>query len=171
MMKLLAETDPTLNFPVEEEFDFYKSDIDPGVLSREMFETMIVNNGIGLAAPQIGLRYRVFVMIMNSYNSSKPTACFNPKIITYSENCHKAEEGCLSFPNLYLKVSRSASITAEWQNEFGELKSLNLYGIEARCFQHELDHLNGITFISKVGKTSLILARSKRKTLSRRSNT
>jgi peptide deformylase len=87
--------------------------------------------------------------------------CINPKILESSEEKIKDVEGCLSFPGLSLKVDRAESITAEWTDENGELKRAILRGVTARCFQHELDHMNGIKFTEHVGPVALKMAKQK----------
>lgn len=159
MLRLVSEFDSTLTHKIEEDFSFLNPDTDPNELERFMIKFMIDHNGIGLAAPQIGLPHRVFVM----GDSDTAIAYYNPNIVTISKTTETLEEGCLSFPGLYLKIKRPTYIVAEYQNSSGDLCRKSFYGIEARCFSHELDHLNGIVFTSKVGKTSLSLAKSRRK--------
>jgi len=105
------------------------------------------SNGIGLAANQMGITQRFFSIGHDSFDVfKKPAILYNARIITASEEQEIGEEGCLSFPNTYYNVYRAVQIEAEWQNMKGELNSATLSGLEARCFQHEFDHINGITF-------------------------
>jgi peptide deformylase len=76
----------------------------------------------------------------------KPAILYNARIIRASEEQEIGEEGCLSFPNIYYNVYRAKQIEVEWQNMKGAMQGATLQGLEARCFQHELDHINGITF-------------------------
>ena len=78
--------------------------------------------------------------------SQKPAILYNARIIRASEEQEIGEEGCLSFPNIYYNVYRAKQIEVEWQNMKGAMQGATLRGLEARCFQHELDHINGITF-------------------------
>ena len=87
--------------------------------------------------------------------------CINPKVIDVSDAIDNSQEGCLSFPGLYLKVPRPISVHAEFMDENGETKRLWLDGITARCFLHELDHMNGIRFVEKIGSVALSQARRK----------
>jgi len=140
--KLVSEDDPILK-QIMPEFDF-NSDIDPKELANRLIETLTTHNAFGLAAPQCGLPYRVFVMGAEDQYFTM----FNPEIINSSQESSHLEEGCLSFPFLVLGISRSRTITIKYQTETGEIKVFTLDGISARIAQHELDHLNGITFQS-----------------------
>ena len=126
-------------------------------LIQRMKLTMKENGGLGLSATQCGVFQRVFVIGFKDF----AITCINPKIIKASEKLEKDDEGCLSFPGLMIKINRPASIDVEFTTESGEVKQMNLTGVTARCFQHELDHLNGIKFTEKVGPTTLMMARKK----------
>jgi peptide deformylase len=86
---------------------------------------------------------------------------FNPKVISVNENLQANEEGCLSFPNLWLDVKRPVSIESEYFDRDGNKCIITLKGIDARCFLHELDHLNGIVFTQKVTPMAVLLAQKK----------
>lgn len=126
-------------------------------LAAELKMTMKLFGGIGLSANQCGVFERMFVIGTDQFQM----ACLNPRILEVEEEISKDNEGCLSFPGLFLKVERPASILAEWTTETGEVKQARLTGITARCFQHELDHLNGIKFVEHVKPVALQLARQK----------
>jgi len=126
-------------------------------LAAELKMTMKLFGGVGLSANQCGVFERMFVIGTDQFQM----ACLNPKIIETEKEISKDNEGCLSFPGLFLKVERPASILAEWTNENGEVKQAKLTGITARCFQHELDHLNGVKFTEHVGPVALKMARQK----------
>jgi len=114
---------------------------------QDYLHCMMYSNGIGLAANQVGITQRFFSIGHDSFDVfKKPAILYNARIITASEEQEIGEEGCLSFPNTYYNVYRAVQIEAEWQNMKGELNSATLSGLEARCFQHEFDHINGITF-------------------------
>lgn len=119
--------------------------------------TMKLFGGIGLSANQCGVSERVFVIGTDQFQIT----CINPKIVSESANKVKDNEGCLSFPGLFCKIERPESIVVEFTTETGERKTMEMSGITARCFQHELEHLNGVSFISKVGPVALQLARQK----------
>jgi len=140
----------------------FGEDGDPYEIERSMIDFMIDNKGIGLAANQIGLNKRLFVM--GSYNIPgfpQPFALFNPKIIETSENTVLDKEGCLSFPGIYLSIKRPEWVIAEYQDSAGNFIEAKFDGYLGKCFQHELDHLDGICFIDKVSKMKLQLAMKK----------
>jgi peptide deformylase len=126
-------------------------------LVQQLKLTMKEYSGLGLAANQCGIFQRVFVIGTDQFQ----IACINPKIISSSAEVEKTPEGCLSFPGLSLKIERPKSIEVEFTTENGEVKQLKMDGLTARCFQHELDHLNGIKFTNYVGETSMMLARQR----------
>lgn len=115
-------------------------------LSNMMLGFMKEQNGIGLAAPQVGLSIRMFVMQTNHdpAQHAKYEFIFNPEIISVSKQLVQFKEGCLSFPKDYLDVIRPVSIHARFQNWKGDELETRLWGLSAICFQHELDHLDGI---------------------------
>ena len=126
-------------------------------LVQQLKLTMKEYSGLGLAANQCSIFQRVFVIGTDQFQ----IACINPKIISSSAEVEKTPEGCLSFPGLSLKIERPKSIEVEFTTENGDVKQLKMDGLTARCFQHELDHLNGIKFTNYVGETSMMLARQR----------
>lgn len=156
MMELLAEGHPQL-LEMTDEWDF-ETDGSPEELIREMAKFMTDNGGVGLAAPQIGVKKRIFIM----GNFVKLVACINPKIISLSEERANDLEGCLSFPELFMKVKRPASAIVNYYTISGELVERELTGLEARVFLHEYDHLIGVTFDQRVGTVTLRMAKDKR---------
>lgn len=155
-IKLLKEDDQLLRQAVEP-YDFIK-DGDPTELVKSMTKVMFENNGIGLAAPQVGVMKRLFIM----GNSDKLFVCINPTLISGGET-YRDLEGCLSFPNLWLHVSRYKQIQAHYQDIQGNVVESTLEGLVARVYQHELDHLDGVCFDTRVGPVTLDLAKRKRK--------
>jgi peptide deformylase len=140
----------------------FETDGDSQELENKMISFMLDNHGIGLAANQIGITKRIFTM--GSFNISgfpEPFALFNPKIIEHSQEYIIDQEGCLSYPGLYLNVKRPSWIIAEYQNSRGDLIEAKFDGYLAKCFQHELDHLDGICFVDRVSKLKLQLAMKK----------
>lgn len=137
-------------------------DGDPNTLIKNMAKVMFENNGIGLAAPQCGVSKRIFIM----GNTDKLYACINPKIIEGTGDVIDLE-GCLSFPNLWLKVKRFETIKVAYQNALAETVETTFTGLIARVFQHELEHLDGICFDTKVGPVSLDFAKKKRKKITK----
>jgi len=139
-------------------------DEDPEYLEQAMIEFMLNNNGIGLAANQVGITKRVFVMgSKNIEGFPEPFALFNPKILETSQEEKLDQEGCLSYPGLYLMVKRPEWVRAEYQDSKGNTHEIKVYGYLAKCFQHEYDHLDGICFVDKVSKLKLDLAMKKLK--------
>jgi peptide deformylase len=127
-----------------------------------MCEFMIASNGIGLAANQIDIAKRVFVMGSNNIPGfPAPFAVFNPKIVEASTEIVLDQEGCLSYPGLFLTVKRPSWIVAEYQNAKGDVIEARFEGYLAKCFQHELDHLDGVCFVDKVSQMKLNLAMKK----------
>jgi len=161
-MELLKENDPRLHDPQllnpESAWDF-EIDGDPTDLVRDMMQTLADNGGIGLAAPQVGISKRIFVM----GNFMKTIACINPQIVSVSDDREMNLEGSLSFPELWLKVKRPKTCVVSYQTVNGEIVERELTGMESRIFLHEYDHLIGVTFNERVSNTSLQLAKEKRK--------
>ena len=140
----------------------FNQDGDSEDLEKSMIEFMLANNGIGLAANQIGFAKKVFVIgSKNIPGFPEPFAIFNPKILKYSDETVLYKEGCLSYPNLWLNVKRPKYIIAEYQNSKGDIITAEMDGLVARCFQHEYDHLLGICFVDKVSSMKLQLAMKK----------
>ena len=150
IFNLLPEGTPSLNEPLAE-FDFTNPPVDPNVFASSLVETCIKNRGLGLSANQCGFPYRVFV----AGAEDNYVAYFNPKIISSSQEESLADEGCLSFPNLFLKVYRPNHIGVEYQDFHGEKHSATFSGLTARIFLHELDHMNGITFVHRTKPMAL----------------
>ena len=131
------------------------------IVERQMTEMMNSYKGRGLAANQVGLLYRVFVIHIES--EDKTIAMFNPKVLAASEDLWEGEEGCLSFPDLWLTVKRPKTIEAEYLDKQGNKCIITLSGIDAKCFLHELDHLDGVCFTDKVSTLKLAMAIKKQK--------
>ena len=142
--------------------DLENLDFDPVELKKEMVEFMIANNGIGLSANQIGLDAKVFVMGDSVENS---TMCINPTVLQYTEETVDDIEGCLSFPNVFVKIKRPKEILAEWYNENLEKQTVKIEGYSAKCYLHELDHLLGITFKDRASKLKWNMATKKARKL------
>jgi peptide deformylase len=144
------------------EFDFNDKIIDPFALEKDMLDTMYKNNGIGLAANQIGLSYRVFVM-GHKDNPQAGKAFFNPIVIACTNELLNMEEGCLSFPKIVIKIKRPIAIQAKWQNCLGQFEEGEFRGYDCKVFLHELDHLEGIVFKDRTSvlKWNLAIKRKK----------
>lgn len=148
---------------VEKSVDWnFETDGNAKQLEKDMIGFMLANHGIGLAANQIGIARRVFVMgSHNIQGFPEPFAVFNPVIKEVSEEQVLDQEGCLSYPGLFLMVKRPAWVVAEYQDSDGNLKEIRVDGYLAKCFQHEYDHLNGVCFVDKVSQMKLNLAMKK----------
>lgn len=161
---LVPETDPILK-EVMPEWDFKNPPEDAVKLASNLVDTCIYHRGYGLSANQCGLRYRVFVMgAGNEY-----VAFFNPKLLSTEGEKHMTE-GCLSFPFLGLSITRPEVVKVEYQTYTGEVKVATFGGISARCFLHELDHMNGIVYTTKVKPLALQMGIQKRKKLMKKYN-
>jgi peptide deformylase len=110
-----------------------------------MITLMHAHNGVGLAAPQVGIMKRLFIMW--NEGSSTMYVCINPKVIKVSKETKVRDEGCLSYPGQKVFVERPTEIRVTYQNFRGTKVTKKLVGLMARCFLHELDHLDGITFL------------------------
>lgn len=144
MIMQLVPKDHDLLTTKLESFDFFNPPTDPIQLAKDLTETMLHHNGIGLAANQCGLPYRVFVIKANPI-----LACFNPKIVSMTGEQIDLEEGCLTFPNYYVKIRRPKQIRVRYTYPNGHTVTEIYDGMTARIFQHELDHLDGILFKSR----------------------
>ena len=127
----------------------------------QMIEKMIEWGGLGLAANQIALDAQVFVMKPTLLEDKTPLAIFNPEIVEVSSETETGPEGCLSYPGLWLDVKRPVAISAKYFDRTGKECTITLYDLDARCFLHEYDHLQGITFTDRVSKLKLDRARKK----------
>jgi len=122
--------------------------LDRGKLSYTLTENMFHHNGVGLSANQIGIKERAFVMI-SDMESQDTLTCFNPKIVKESKEMVTMEEGCLSYPEVFLDIPRPETIVVKYEDEGKELHKIKLTGFIARIFQHEYDHMEGIDFTQR----------------------
>lgn len=118
-------------------------------LVNDMFDTMIENNGVGLAGPQVGRSLRLFVIIADD---DVRRVFINPQIIKTSTQVGEYDEGCLSIPQVYETITRPLEVTVQAYNEEGKLFTLEADGLLARIIQHEYDHLDGILYIDRGDK-------------------
>ena len=158
-----------INFPDQilreqmPKFDFSNPICDPKKLEYDMLDLMYSSGGIGLSANQVGIRTRVFVMGSRE-DPDNGMAFFNPEVLECTDKILDLEEGCLSFPGIFVKIKRPTAIKARWQAASGEYMEGSFEGYECKCFLHELDHLEGITMKDRVSslKWELGLKKSKR---------
>lgn len=120
-------------------------------LAADMLDTMYEANGRGLAAPQIGVLLRLFVMDAGwKAATPAPMVLINPEIIWRGAKMATGPEGCLSLPGITAHVARHAELTLRWQDLTGSLQQKTMVGFEAICVQHELDHLDGILTLDRI---------------------
>lgn len=156
MMKLVKFPDPILK-QTAEPWNFEK-DLNAAELEVDMVQLMIESNGIGLAGNQVGILKRVFAIYLKG---QVPFCMFNPYILIGDNAMVESEEGCLSFPELFLKVPRHDNITVGYLDRQGNKRIIELTGIDSRCFQHELDHLDGVCFTEHISPLKVALAKKK----------
>nr|MBP3681292.1 peptide deformylase [Clostridia bacterium] len=116
-------------------------------LVKDMLETMYKNNGVGLAAPQVGILKRV--VVIDLYDNNGPIVLINPEIIK-EKGEQEVEEGCLSFPNQFAKIIRPAEVTVKALDEDGKEIKIKAKELLAQAISHEVDHLEGILFVDKI---------------------
>jgi peptide deformylase len=152
ILNLVTYPDPRLHFrsePVADIDDETRRQLD------DMLETMYDSAGIGLAAVQVGIMKRMLVIDVEQEERGKPVKpirIINPEIISESDDESSYDEGCLSFPGQYAEVIRPASIKIKYLDENGKNNELEATGLMATCLQHEIDHLNGITFTDHISR-------------------
>ena len=156
--QLLEKNNPILSIPLSG----ISEDADREQIKNDLLDTMKNFNGIGLSANQIGIMERVFVMYSDVKNK-ETIICFDPRIVSFSDEEIVMEEGCLSYPGLWLKVSRPDGIEVIYEDENGEKQEKAMFGLEARIFQHEYDHMEGTNFTKKVSKLRLDRAKKRLK--------
>ena len=143
--KLISSNDPLLHKKLKK----CSYNLDRSKLSYTLTENMFHHNGVGLSANQIGIDERAFIMMID-LELQETITCFNPKIIKESKDMVVMEEGCLSYPDQFLEVSRPNSIIVKYEDESKNGFKRRLDGWVARVFQHEYDHMEGIDFTQRV---------------------
>lgn len=134
-------------------------------LVDNMFDTMYEAGGVGLAAPQVSISKRIFVMdVPGEEGESQKLTFINPEIVTV-EGEQTGEEGCLSFPGLFQVIKREMRVIARAKNETGETFEVDLKDLAARCVLHETDHCDGIVFLDRMSSLKRELAKRKIKRL------
>lgn len=160
--EIVNHTAPILS-EVMPAFDFKNPIEDPIQLYTDLAETMRENDGMGLSANQIGVRTRAFVM-----RAEEIIGVFNPRIVDVSSETVMLEEGCLSYPNLFVKIKRPKSIKVRFTTPDGETSTKTFTGMTARVFLHEYDHLEGIAHTSRANRYHLEQAKKLVKKINRR---
>jgi len=170
-LKLIPPTDPRVQSAIAPFTDeMLKEENQPKELvfkdrkdlSEKMFDAMKKYGGIGLSANQVGLPFNMFVLGDHpDLEKGLKMTCFNPMIISASADQVMMKEGCLTFPFVFLNISRPRKVTVKYEDENGDLKEGHLDGMISRVFQHEYDHMLGKTFVDGVSKMKLDMAYKK----------
>ncbi len=164
ILKIVKYPDPVLSRPGEPVTEF---DAELRKLVEDMFETTYASQGIGLAAPQVGVSKRLTVIDLSLGKEPKDKlVLINPEIIS-TEGKQYEEEGCLSFPDIREKVARHAKVRIRAQDENGKWFEMDGEELLARCFQHEIDHVDGMLFIFRMSGLKRDLALRKIRKLQR----
>ena len=165
-LKLIPPTDPRVNNAISPFVDDMLKDEDikdRQELSDAMFEAMNKYGGIGLSANQVGLPFNMFVIGGHpSIEKGLKMTCFNPMIVSASEETVRMKEGCLTFPFIFLDIERPRKVVVKYTDNKGDLQEAHLDGMMSRIFQHEYDHMLGRNFTEKVSKFKLKRAMAKR---------
>lgn len=143
-MKLVQKTDPVLT-AVCHPVDFANPPFDLVQFAHDLVKCMYDNNGIGLSANQVGVPYRIFAM----RGSPENFVCINPRVVMPSEEVIALEEGCLSYPGLFVKIKRPRHVRVRFMTPNGETRTETFTGMSARCFLHEMEHMDGEVFYKK----------------------
>ena len=164
-LKLIPPTDPRVQSAIAPfNNDMLKDEgfKDRKELSEAMFDTMKKYGGIGLSANQVGLPFNMFVLGDHpEVEKNLKMTCFNPMIISSSVEEEVMKEGCLTFPFVFLNITRPRKVVVKYEDENGDLKEGSLDGMISRVFQHEHDHMLGKTFVDGVSKMKLDMAYKK----------
>ena len=146
-MELVKQNDPILKRSLED-FDFSNPPFDPIEFAQNLIKLLYEHNGLGIAANQIGVPYRIFAM----RGSPENFVCFNPKIVSVSKDKVVLEEGCLTYPGLIVKIKRPSMVRIRFNTPNGDTLTKQFIGMTARICQHEYDHLEGIQFFERANK-------------------
>ena len=160
-LQLVNELDPILKTKLDK-FDFDK--MDARYFAERLMKIMVACHGAGLSANQVGVNAQMFVMQWPTIGEQQAGSriVINPEIVGVTESETMFEEGCLSFPALFIWLKRPEAISVRYQDIIGETIEETLYGWPARIFQHEYDHLQGLTFDQKASTLKLDMAKKKR---------
>ena len=134
---------------------------------QDLIDSMEHYQGVGLSANQIGIIERVFIMY-EDINTRKILTCFNPKIVETSKEEILIDEGCLTYPGVWLKVKRPIAIKIEFEDEKGEKHERTLDGLSSRIFQHEYDHMEGVDFRKRATRYHMEKAQKNMKLMTRK---
>jgi peptide deformylase len=132
--------------------------------AKEMLQTMYSSDGIGLAAPQVGIHKQLIVVDCEPDKPEvPPMILINPEIKNYGPELAKDQEGCLSVPEVYMDVERPEAVEVSYRDENGRPRTLKANGLLARVIQHEIDHLNGVMFVDRITDSISLTAELQKK--------
>lgn len=166
MYELVDENDPILREPAKP-FSFEWPEYDPKELAEGLIETMIKHRGVGIAAPQVGIPYQVMA-VGNPDDKSSIMVFFNPKVVDIFGEMEYYKEGCLSFPDLFIKIRRPTGVRLRFTDVNNETTTTKYMAITARIIQHEYDHLQGVVFKDKATHYHLSQAKKHKRLAARR---
>ena len=161
---LLKKDNPILRVPLSG----LSEDLDRGTLTENLVETMRDYKGIGLSASQCGVMERAFVMY-SDVKKKEIIACFNPRVISEGTEMVTMDEGCLTWPGIWLKVKRPDHIGCSFEDENGEINNVTMMGLECRIFQHEMDHMEGTNFTNRASRLKMNMAKKRAAKMKKRS--
>lgn len=163
ILKLVPPNNPVLREPTQK-WDFQNPPFDLLEFVENLCDTMCHERGVGLSANQVGVPYSIFV-VGHPDKPEEIICVVNPKIVDYSNDIVLGEEGCLTWEGLFGKVKRNGTVRVRFANPLGDVNTVSLQGFTARAFQHEYDHLQGVTFLDRMSRYHLDQARRQQKKL------
>lgn len=165
-MKLVKSTDPILQKELAD-VDLKNPGFDPKELKEQMTDLMVSKRGLGLSACQVGLDHKLFIIGENKENCMM---FINPEVISVSEETELDVEGCLSYPDMFIRLARPNLVEAKWYDEELKEQSGSFEGYTARCFLHEFDHLYGVVYKDKVSRLKWDRAKTKKEKITKQRN-
>lgn len=150
MLYTIIKDIPTLTQPLEN-FNFEAPQVEVNQFCKDLITTMYHYKGLGLAANQVGYKFKAFAI----RGAEQDLVIFNPKIVMYSNELVELAEGCLSFPNLVMKIERPQHIRVRYANHLGEINTNTYTGLTARTVQHEMTHLESKVFFQGTSRIKL----------------
>jgi len=165
-MNLVKPTDPILSKELTD-VNLKDPGFDPKELKEQMTELMVSKRGLGLSACQVGLDHKLFIIGENKENCMM---FINPEVISVSEETELDVEGCLSYPDMFIRLARPKQVEAKWYDEELKEQSGSFEGYTARCFLHEFDHLYGVVYKDKVSRLKWDRARTKKDKITKQRN-
>lgn len=165
-MKLVKASDPILSKELND-INIDNPQIDLKETKDQMVDLMVSQRGLGLSAGQVGIDYKLFIIGESKENCMM---FVNPEVLSVSEETELDVEGCLSYPDMFVKMPRPNMVEAKWFDEEGKPQEGRFEGYTARCFLHEYDHLFGVVFKDKVSRLKWDRAKTKKSKISKQRN-